>query len=71
LVQVLSEARERLGWSQRRLCDELGEENNFIQRIEALERDMTAAEFAWIAKTLGLNPVDAYEDALRRAKWLR
>jgi ribosome-binding protein aMBF1 (putative translation factor) len=66
IVAALREAREKAGFSQRALSLKLGEPSNLIQRIEALERDISAAEFVHICKVMGADPVDVLRNATRR-----
>ena len=65
IVAALREVRIEADLSQRQLAAKLKEPVNLIQRIEALERDVTVAEFVEIAKTLGVDPVELLRRALR------
>jgi ribosome-binding protein aMBF1 (putative translation factor) len=66
IAAALAEAREKAGLSQRKLSAKLGEPSNFVQRIESLERDMSAAELVRICKVMGADPVEVLRSATRR-----
>jgi transcriptional regulator with XRE-family HTH domain len=52
----LQKAREAAGLSQRQLSARLREVNNYIQRIESGQRDVTVTEFVRIANAIGVDP---------------
>jgi ribosome-binding protein aMBF1 (putative translation factor) len=65
IVATLREARQKAGLSQRALSAKLGEPSNLIQRIEALERDMSVSEFVVIVQAIGADPAEVLRRALR------
>ncbi len=64
VAAALRKAREAAGLSQRQLSERLQQPPNWIQRIESLERRVDVAEFIAIAKALGAEPAELFQDAL-------
>ena len=64
VAAALRKAREAVGLSQRQLSERLQQPPNWIQRIESLERRVDVAEFIAIAKALGAEPAELFQDAL-------
>ncbi len=64
VAAALRKAREAAGLSQRQLSERLQQPPNWIQRIESLERRVDVAEFIAIAKALGADPAELFQDAL-------
>lgn len=55
-------ARERLGWSQRRLAQSCGWPQSKISRIETgVHVELTVVDLETIAKKLGLSMIDWYQ----------
>lgn len=65
ITETIAKARNDAGPSQRKLSAHLCEVNNYIQRIESGQRDVTVIEFFQIANAIGVDPCD-----LRRAVFL-
>jgi transcriptional regulator with XRE-family HTH domain len=65
IVAALRKARDAAGLSQRQLSEKLREPPNWIQRIESLERRVDVAEFIAIAKAVGADAVELFQDALQ------
>ena len=56
LIDILVNARERAGLTQRDLAARLKRPHSFIGRIEAGERRVDVIEFIEIARVMGLDP---------------
>jgi len=56
LIDILVEARERAGLTQRDLAARLKRPHSFIGRIEAGERRVDVIEFIEITRVMGLDP---------------
>jgi transcriptional regulator with XRE-family HTH domain len=56
LIEILVEARERSGLTQRDLAARLKRPHSFIGRIEAGERRVDVIEFIEITRVMGLDP---------------
>lgn len=56
LIDILVEARERAGLTQRDLAARLRRPHSFIGRIEAGERRVDVIEFIEIARVMGFDP---------------
>lgn len=59
--QVIAEAREAAGVSQRDLSKRLGESPPYVWSIERGERTVDLVEFMDIAKALGVDPVELFK----------
>lgn len=55
-VQVIVEARERAGLSQRDLAERLGKHRSFVSKIEGRERRIDIVELLALADALGVAP---------------
>lgn len=64
IVAALRTAREAAGLSQRQLSERLQQPPNWIQRIESLERRVDVAEFITIAKAVGADPAELFQEAM-------
>lgn len=64
IVTALRAAREAAGLSQRQLSERLQQPPNWIQRIESLERRVDVAEFITIAKAVGADPAELFQEAM-------
>jgi ribosome-binding protein aMBF1 (putative translation factor) len=56
LIQVLVEAREKAGMTQRDLAGRIKRPHSFVGRMEAGERRVDVIEFIEIARVLGADP---------------
>lgn len=56
LIQVLVEAREKAGITQRDLAGRIKRPHSFVGRMEAGERRVDVIEFIEIARVLGADP---------------
>jgi ribosome-binding protein aMBF1 (putative translation factor) len=56
LIDILVEAREQAGLTQRDLAARLRRPHSFIGRIEAGERRVDVIEFIEIARVMGFDP---------------
>jgi ribosome-binding protein aMBF1 (putative translation factor) len=61
LIQILVEARERAGMTQRDLAARIKRPHSFVGRMEAGERRVDVIEFIEIAKVLGADPKELFE----------
>lgn len=60
LVQLLVEAREKTGMTQRDLAARIKRPHSFVGRMEAGERRIDVIEFIEIAKVLGADPRELF-----------
>jgi transcriptional regulator with XRE-family HTH domain len=65
IASTIASARREAQLSQRQLAEKLGVPNNWIQRIESLERKVDVAEFIAIARSLDTDPVVLLSRALK------
>ncbi len=56
LIQILVEARQRAGMTQRDLAARIKRPHSFVGRMEAGERRVDVIEFIEIARVLGADP---------------
>lgn len=66
LIEVLIEARQGCGLSQRALARGLGRSQSHVCKIEQGERRVDVLEFYRIAQVCGLDPAELYARAARR-----
>lgn len=64
LIGILVSARERAGLTQRQLALRLRRPHSFVGRMEAGERRVDVVEFIEIARVLGANPRELFEELL-------
>ena len=64
LISILVAARERAGLTQRQLATRLRRPHSFVGRMEAGERRVDVVEFIEIARILGANPKEMFEQLL-------
>jgi len=64
LIGILVAARERAGLTQRQLATRLRRPHSFVGRMEAGERRVDVVEFIEIARVLGANPKEMFEQLL-------
>ena len=62
LVRVLKDARKKSGLKQEELAERLGRERTMISLIETGQRRVDVLEFYAIAKALGLNPAELFDE---------
>jgi len=62
LVRVLKDARKKSGLKQEELAERLGRERTMISLIETGQRRVDVLEFYAIAKALGLNPTELFDE---------
>jgi len=56
LIQIVVEARQRAGMTQRQLAARIKRPHSFVGRMEAGERRVDVIEFIEIARVLGADP---------------
>lgn len=66
LVRTLKDARKKAGLKQEELAERLGRERTVISLIETGQRRVDVLEFYAIAKALGLNPTDLFEELVQK-----
>lgn len=64
ITETIAKARTEAGLSQRELSARLHEVNNYMQRIESGQRDVTVVEFVRIANAIAVDPCDLLREAL-------
>lgn len=64
MIGLLVAARERAGLTQRQLATRLRRPHSFVGRMEAGERRVDVVEFIEIARVLGANPKELFEQLL-------
>jgi ribosome-binding protein aMBF1 (putative translation factor) len=60
LIQILVEAREKTGMTQRDLAARIKRPHSFVGRMEAGERRVDVIEFIEIARVLGADPRELF-----------
>ena len=60
LVQILVQAREKAGMTQRDLAARIKRPHSFVGRMEGGERRVDVIEFIEIAKVLGADPRELF-----------
>ena len=60
LIQILVEARENAGMTQRDLAARIKRPHSFVGRMEAGERRVDVIEFIEITRVLGADPKDLF-----------
>jgi len=60
LIQILVEAREKTGMTQRDLAARIKRPHSFVGRMEAGERRVDVIEFIEIARVLGADPKELF-----------
>jgi len=66
LVEVLAEARKQSGVTQVDLAAKLGKDQTFISLIERSQRRVDVLEFVALAKAMGADPVELFQEVVRR-----
>lgn len=61
LVEVLVQARQEAGLSQRDLAERLGKPRSYVSKIETKERRIDVLELIDLADALGVDPHDALD----------
>lgn len=64
MIGILVSAREKAGLTQRQLAARLRRPHSFVGRMEAGERRVDVVEFIEIARVLGANPKEMFEQLL-------
>ena len=67
VAEVLAEAREKAGLTQRQLAASLGRPHSVIGMIESEQRQVTVPEFITLAKKLGADPLDLFRAVLKQS----
>ena len=60
LIQILIQAREKAGMTQRDLAARIKRPHSFVGRMEGGERRVDVIEFIEIAKVLGADPKELF-----------
>jgi transcriptional regulator with XRE-family HTH domain len=60
LIQILIQAREKVGMTQRDLAARIKRPHSFVGRMEGGERRVDVIEFIEIAKVLGADPKELF-----------
>ena len=60
LIEILVEAREKAGLTQRDVAARIKRPNSFVGRMEAGERRIDVIEFIEIARVLGADPREMF-----------
>ena len=55
LIALIIEAREKVGMTQTKLADALGEYQSFVARLESGQRRLDVIEFIQLAEILGFD----------------
>ncbi len=66
LLTLLRDLRERAGVTQLALAESLGNTQTFISKVERGERRIDVVEFIEICNALGMDPVVAFREFLKR-----
>ena len=66
LVRVLKDARTKSGLKQEELAERLGRERTMISLIETGQRRVDVLEFYAIAKALGVNPTELFDELSKK-----
>lgn len=66
LVDVLTEARKEEGVTQGDLAAKVGKDQTFISLIERSQRRVDVLEFVALARAMGTDPVELFEELVRR-----
>jgi len=66
LVRVLKDARKKSGLKQEELAERLGRERTMISLIETGQRRVDVLEFYAIAKALGVNPTELFDELSKK-----
>jgi transcriptional regulator with XRE-family HTH domain len=66
LRAAITEARLQAGVTQRCLAERLGKSHSHVARIESGQRRVDTLEFYRIARSIGVEPVQLFEDVARR-----
>ncbi|MBX3429713.1 MAG: helix-turn-helix transcriptional regulator [Hyphomonadaceae bacterium] len=66
LVDVLTEARKEEGVTQGDLAAKVGKDQTFISLIERSQRRVDVLEFVALARAMGADPVELFEELVRR-----
>lgn len=67
VAEVLAEAREKAGLTQRQLAALLGRPHSVIGMIESEQRQVTVPEFITLAKKVGADPLDLFRAVLKQS----
>ncbi len=67
VAEVLAEAREKAGLTQRQLAALVGRPHSVIGMIESEQRQVTVPEFITLAKKVGADPLDLFRAVLKRS----
>ena len=67
IAEVLAEAREKAGLTQRQLAALLGRPHSVIGMIESEQRQVTVPEFIALAKKVGADPLDLFRAVLKQS----
>lgn len=67
VAEVLAEAREKAGLTQRQFAALLGRPHSVIGMIESEQRQVTVPEFITLAKKLGADPLDLFRAVLKQS----
>lgn len=58
LVEMLRNARENAGLTQRELAERLGKHQSYVSKVERAERLLDPVELRWWCRELGADVVD-------------
>jgi transcriptional regulator with XRE-family HTH domain len=66
LVDVLRKARKAAGLNQTQVADKVGKDQTFVSLIERSQRRVDVLEFVALARAMGQDPVDLFEQVVAR-----
>ena len=67
VAEVLAEAREKAGLTQRQLAAQIRRPHSVIGMIETGHRQVTVPEFIALAKAVGGDPIELFRAVLRQS----
>lgn len=66
LVDVLLKARKAAGLNQTQVAEKVGKDQTFVSLIERSQRRVDVLEFVALARAMGRDPVELFEQVVTR-----
>lgn len=66
ITAALKEMRQEVGVSQRELAKRLGQQLNYVSRLEQGQRRIDLLEWTWLCEALGRDPVEEGQKVLAK-----
>lgn len=66
LVDVLLKARKAAGLNQTQVAEKVGKDQTFVSLIERSQRRVDVLEFVALARAIGRDPVELFEEVVAR-----